>query len=227
MSDLSRDEYAAVLNGLKEKIQSARIRTALNVNTELLVLYWEIGNTINKQENIEGWGAKTVERLSLDLKIEFSDMKGLSARNLRYMRDFARAYPEFPILQHPAAKLQSTDFQEGAGISTEQVILLQHAARLPWGHHQVILDKVKSREHRCFYITKAVAEQWGRKVLAIQIDSGLYERNGKSITNFSNTLPEIDSDLAKETFKNPYVFDFITLGTEAKEKDLERALSSI
>ena len=214
---LQPNNYQLILNALKDKIRQARFKAALAANAQLLAIYWEVGQTIIQQENEEGWGAKTVERLSVDLRAEFEDMKGLSARNLRYMREFAKSYPRFLILQQAAAKLKTEE-------NNENTILQQLAAKLPWGHHQLILDKVKQEKEKYFYIQKCIENSWSRSILSLQIENDLYQKQGKSINNFQNTLPAIDSDLARETFKSSYIFDFLTLSEEAKEKDVERAL---
>lgn len=214
MSFEADKDYGKVLQQLKEKIRQARLRASHTVNKQLLALYWEIGYTILQQENTEGWGAKIVETLARDLKIEFPDMTGFSKRNLRYMKDFALAYP---ILQPPVAKLQSAENKE---ITFVQPVV----AQIPWTHQTIILDKVKTKEERLFYIQKTSENGWSKSVLALQIESGLYKRQGNTINNFPATLPAYQSDLAGEMFKNPYVFDFLNLGEEAKERELENAL---
>ncbi len=235
--NLQTNKYQQILNGLKEKIRQARFKAALTANAQLLAIYWEVGKTIIQQEKEEGWGAKTIDRLSADLRVEFEDMKGFSVRNLRYMREFAKAYPHFSILQQAAAKLeQATKPKKQPKIlqnkstklavlkNYDPAILQQAVAKLPWGHHQLILDKVKHEQEKYFYIQKCIENSWSRSVLSLQIDSKLFERQGKAISNFEDTLPAVDSDLAKETFKSSYVFDFLTLGEEAKERDIEKAL---
>ncbi|HSH64802.1 MAG TPA: PDDEXK nuclease domain-containing protein, partial [Bacteroidia bacterium] len=167
--------------------------------------------------NESGWGSKIIDRLAADLKFEFPSMKGLSPRNLRYMRNFALAYPQFVILQKPAAKTQDADNQTVA-------ILQQAAAKLPWGHHQLLLDKVKNIEERSFYILKCAENGWSRNVMLHQIESGLYNRQGALTNNFNETLPASQSELTQQLFKDPYNLDFIMLSEEAKEKDLEDAL---
>jgi predicted nuclease of restriction endonuclease-like (RecB) superfamily len=216
---LQQNKYQLILNGLKDKIRQARFKAVLTANAQLLAIYWEVGQAIIQQENEEGWGAKTVERLSVDLRTEFEDMKGLSVRNLRYMREFAKAYPQFSILQPAVAKLPKTKKPR-----TQVDILQPLIAKIPWTHHTIILDRIKDKEKRFFYLQKTVENGWSKTVLSLQIDNKLFERQGKAINNFENTLPAINSDLAKETFKSSYVFDFLTLNEEAKEKDLERAL---
>lgn len=207
--------YKDVISDLKNKIRQARQRVSLTVNKELLLIYHEIGTVISKQVKNNSWGAKIIERLASDLKTEFPDFKGLSHRNLKYMRSFAEAYPDFG--QQPAAQNQLTENQPF-------IIGQQAAAQLPWGHHQLILDKVKVQEARVFYIQKTVENGWSRNILLQQIESKLIDRIGKAINNFSSTLPDEYSDLAQQTIKNPYIFDFLSFNEEMKEKELEKAL---
>ncbi|MFN6946794.1 MAG: YhcG family protein [Cytophagaceae bacterium] len=209
--------YGSILTQLKEKIKTAQTKAVLAVNNELLKVYWEIGAVISEQEKVAGWGSKVVEKLASDLKIEFPTMKGLSPRNLRYMRDFSLAYPQFLILQQAAANFEKADNQ------IDQ-ILQQAAAKLPWGHHQVLLIKIKPLEERCFYIQKCVENGWSRSILEHQIESGLYKRQGALTHNFANTLPAYQSELTQQLFKDPYQFDFVMLGESAVERDLEDAL---
>lgn len=210
-------DYFTILQELKEKIRQARLRASISVNTELLKIYFEIGESINEQQEGQKWGSKIIERLIADLRSEFSDMKGLSPRNLRYMRDFAKEYPDFLILQRSVAKLEQTD--------NESVTILQRTvAKLPWGHNCVLLDRTETTEKRLFYAQKAIENGWSRDVLAHHIQTGLFESTGSLSNNFSLTLPRYDSDLALQIFKDPYQLDFIMLGEEAKEKDLEDAL---
>jgi len=163
------------------------------------VLYWHIGQRISDAEQTRGWGAKVVARLGADLRSEFPTMTGFSLRNLRYMRDFAEAWPDESMLQ-------------------------QAAAKLPWGHVMVLLDKVKAPFHRDWYARKATEHGWSRAILEVQIETRLHEREGKALTNFASTLPPRQSDFAQQLFKDPYNFDFLTLSTEAKERDLEQGL---
>jgi predicted nuclease of restriction endonuclease-like (RecB) superfamily len=227
-------EYQDILAKLKEKIRQTRLRASTAVNYQLLSVYYEIGRTIAIQEDIAGWGAKTVEILSKDLHADFPDMKGLSPRNLRYMRDFALAYPQFPIIQ--AKGLPETGVGDQLSILQPAVAKFQDAnldgdinlqplvAKIPWTHHIIILTKIKTPEERIFYINKTAENGWSKNILSLQIENKLYERQGKAITNFPTTMPALDSDLARETLKSPYVFDFIALSEEMKERDIEKAL---
>lgn len=156
MANKETTPYSLILLQLKDKIKTARQKAILAVNNHLLSTYWEIGNTIANQEQQAGWGGKVIEKLATDLKAEFPEMKGLSARNLRYMRDFSIAYPDF--LQQAAAKPHNT-------LNQEVIILQQAAAKLPWGHHQLLLTKVKAKEERNFYIVKSVENGWSRSIL--------------------------------------------------------------
>jgi predicted nuclease of restriction endonuclease-like (RecB) superfamily len=162
-------QYGELLHKLKEKIKSAQQRVILAVNNELLSVYWEIGNAIAEQESEAGWGGKIVDKLAADLKSEFSDMKGLSPRNLRYMRDFALAYPAF--LQQAAAKTKLPENKEFA-------FLQPLVAKLPWSHHQILLTKLKTTEERAFYIQKTAQNGWSKRILEHQIESGLHKTHG-------------------------------------------------
>ncbi len=198
---LDSKSYQTLLTELKQRIRAAQVRAALAVNQELVLLYWGIGREILARQGEEGWGSKVVERLAKDLRVEFPEMKGLSRTNLLYMRAFAEAWPEQPIVQ-------------------------QVAGQLPWFHNCTILDKIKLPEERLWYTQAAIQNGWSRSVLLMQIETNLYRRQGKAITNFQTTLPAPQSDLAQQLIKDPYNFDFLTLGQEAKERDLERALLS-
>jgi predicted nuclease of restriction endonuclease-like (RecB) superfamily len=198
-NDLVPPDYEQFLGELKDRIRRAQVRAALSVNRELVLLYWQIGHEISARMKEQGWGAKVVDRLARDLKHEFPEMKGFSPRNLRYMRAFAEAYPDEAMLQ-------------------------QVVATLPWAHNVVLLDKTKDADERAWYANAAVQHGWSRNVLAHQIGSALYHRQGKAVTNFETTLPAPQSDLARQILKDPYNFDFLTLDDDAHERDLERGL---
>lgn len=193
--------YADWLGELKTRIQTARMRAALAVNSELVLLYWEIGRDIIALQQEQGWGAKVIECLATDLRREFPDMKGFSPRNLKYMRAFAEAWPEVQFVQ-------------------------QVAAQIPWFHNCVLLDKIGASKEREWYARKAFEHGWSRNILVMQIESRLYQRQGKAISNFAATLPPPQSDLAQQTLKDPYLFDFLGLGDEAQERDVERGLTA-
>ena len=195
--DLAR--YEAFLTDLKHRIRTAQVKAAIAVNHELILLYWQIGMDILTRQQQEGWGTKVVERLAKDLKREFPDIKGFSSRNLKYMRAFAETYPDAQFVQ-------------------------QAAAQIPWFHHCVLMDRVKEAQARLWYIQQTAENGWSRAVLEMQIESNLYQRQGGAVTNFARTLPPPQSDLAQQLLKDPYNFDFLTLGNAVQERDLERGL---
>ncbi len=197
--DILPGGYEDLLGQLKERIRSAQLRAGLAVNRELVLLYWQIGGEILGRQGREGWGAKVIDRLAADLRRSFPEMTGLSARNLKYMRAFAEAWPDGAIVQ-------------------------QAAAQIPLFHNCVLLDKVKNQDERSWYINKTIENGWSRNVLVHWIESDLYERQGKATTNFARSLPPPRSDLAGEILKDPYNFEFLTLADDAEERALQRGL---
>ena len=191
--------YPQLLAEIKARITKARLRASLSANRELVLLYWKIGREILKRQKQEGWGTQVIARLARDLGRAFPEMKGFSVRNLQYMRKFAEAYSRASFVQ-------------------------QAAAQIPWFHNCILIDRVKSLAERSWYIQQTLAHGWSRNVLGHQIESGLYRRQGKALTNFSRTLSRPQSDLARETLKDPYVFDFLSLGPAAEERDLQHFL---
>lgn len=187
------------MKSIKERIQTAQVRAAVAVNQQLVVLYWGIGKEILSRQAQEGWGKNVIPRLSKDLSSEFPEMKGLSPRNLGYMKAFAEAWPDEAILQEPLAKLT-------------------------WFHNLTLLEKIKTEEERLWYAQAAIEHGWSRNVLVIQIEAGLYGRQGKAITNFTKALPAPQSDLAQQLLKDPYNFDFLTLSKDADEREVETGL---
>jgi predicted nuclease of restriction endonuclease-like (RecB) superfamily len=196
---LTPDGYPQFLAELKKRIQSAQLRASLAVNRELVLLYWNIGRDILDRQQRESWGSKVIDRLAMDLKRAFPGVKGFSPRNLKYMRAFAEAWPD-------------------------EVIVQQAVAQLPWGHNVRLLDLVKAPEDRMWYIKASIQHGWSRNVLVHQIESGRRNRQGKAVANFDRTLPAPQSDLAQDITKDPYNFDFLMLGDDAHERDLERGL---
>jgi predicted nuclease of restriction endonuclease-like (RecB) superfamily len=193
------DGYTDWLRDLKTRIHSAQQCAALAVNRELVSLYWQIGRDILARQASQGWGAKVIERLAHDLRTAFPEMKGFSRANLMYMRAFAEAWPDAEIVQHAVGQL-------------------------PWGHNLVLLSKLKNPAERQWYAAKTIEHSWSRHVLAMQIETRLLERNGAAVTNFEASLPRSQSDLARESLKDPYRFDFLGLTDEAQERDVEQAL---
>ncbi|KZT17516.1 hypothetical protein A1D30_00115 [Acidovorax sp. GW101-3H11] len=191
--------YADWLADLKGRIHGAQQRATLAVNRELVLLYWQIGRDILQRQAAQGWGAKVIERLAQDLRVAFPEMKGFSRANLMYMRAFAQAWPDAEIVQ-------------------------QAVGQLPWGHNLVLLTQLKDPELRLAYAQNAIAHGWSRNVLNIHIETRRLERSGQAITNFEARLPQPQSDLARESLKDPYRFDFLGLSDEAHEREIEGAL---
>ncbi|MGH7874939.1 MAG: PDDEXK nuclease domain-containing protein [Candidatus Binatia bacterium] len=191
--------YAPLLVDLKARVRAAQVRAVLSVNRELVSLYWHIGREILRCQREEGWGAKVVERLAKDLRLEFPEMHGFSRANLLSMRAFADVYPNDAIVQ-------------------------QLVGQLPWGHNVLLLTKVKNTDQRLWYAQQALEHGWSRAVLTVQIETGAHARSGKALTNFKQTLTPPQSDLAQQVLKDPYVFDFLTLSVEARERELEQRL---
>lgn len=192
-------DYVPVLEELKERVRTAQLRARRVVNTELLTLYWHIGSTIGRRQDAEGWGAATVERLAADLRAAFPTMTGLSRSNLYRMRAFARAW------------------------SLEEVVP-QAVGQLPWGHIAVLLEKLDDRGARDWYAAAAVEHGWSRNVLLNQVMSRAHARTGAAPSNFAERLPAPHGELAQQIAKDPYVFDFLELGGEVAERDLEQGL---
>lgn len=194
------DGYGELLEQLKREIGAARTRAALAVNTELIGLYWRIGREIVGREGREGWGAKVVPTLSRDLRSAFPEMSGLAERNLRYMRDFARCWPDWAMLP-------------------------QAVAKLPWGHVRCLLDKVgDQRDAQVWYATRAVAEGWSRRLLEHHLATGRFEREGAALTNFQTTLSASEGELVRRVLQDDYSLQFLGLTSRAKEAEVERSL---
>lgn len=191
--------YTDWLTELKARIHRAQQRATLVVNRELVLLYWQIGTDILARQAAQGWGAKVIERLAHDLRNDFPEMKGFSPRNLKYMRTFAEVWTELEFVQ-------------------------EVLAQLPWYHQIALLDKLKTSDERQWYAKQAIEHNWSRNVLVMQIETRLFARQGNAITNFEQRLPKPDSDLARESIKDPYRFDFLGLTNEAQERAIEDAL---
>lgn len=199
MKSLLPPDYAAWLAQLKRRIAGARQRAVLAANEEQIRLYHDVGREILDRQERQGWGAKVIDRLSADLRAAFPDMRGLSPRNLKYMAFFAKACPDLQIGQ-------------------------QSAAQLPWFHIVTLLTRVPEPLEREWYAREAVRNGWSRDALEAQINSQLHRRSGKALTNFKAKLPEPQAGVASAILKDPYHFDFLGLGEEAEERDIENAL---
>jgi len=193
--------YKVFIHDIKSKIQMAQIKASIKVNEELLRLYWELAQMIVAKQKESNWGDNFIEQISNDLKIEFPNMKGFSKTNLLYMKKWYLFWSDANLPQ-----------------------LVGEIFHIPWGHNREIITQCKNREEALFYTQKTVENSWSRAVLVHQIESSLYHREGKAISNFDAKLPPIQSDLAKATLKDPYIFDFLNLTQKHNERELEDAL---
>lgn len=202
-------EYKKFLIELKEKVKNSQLKAAIKVNYELLNLYWELGKKITEKQKEYSWGDSFISNLSNDLKKEFPDMKGFSVQNLKNIRYWYLFYAEYLIGLQPVSQLKKIE---------------NKIKSIPWGHNQRIMYKCKSVREAIFYVEKTIENGWSRTILEHQIDSKLYERLGSAISNFDSRLPKVQSELAKQTIKDPYNFDFLTLRDKYDERELEDAL---
>ena len=195
---MNTTEYLSIIENIKHEINAAQYRAAVHVNADMLLLYYDIGCVINEHKT---WGSKFIDNLAADIRLAFPKSKGYSVRNLKYMAKFAETYAEREFVQ-------------------------QVVAQIPWGHNIVILDKVNNLEERKWYIKKSAQNGWSRNVLVHQIESNLYQRQvlAEKVSNFENRLPSHQSELAVQTMKDPYVFDFIAFNEDMVERDIEQAL---
>ena len=198
MANINKNQYKKIFENIKNEILSSQYKAMQAVNKELIFMYWHIGKII--LENAR-WGNKFIDNLSIDLKLEFPTIKGFSIRNLKNMKKFAKEYPDFEFVQNVSAQIT-------------------------WSDNLLIIDKVKEFEERKWYIDETAKNGWGYDILDWQIKSNLYERQviSDKTTNFQNTLPDVQSDLALQTIKDPYIFDFVSLKGKVKELEIERAM---
>ena len=240
-------DYATLVDDIKTRIRRAQVRANLSVNRELIILYWEIGGLITRLQDRAGWGAGVIPQLARDLKNELPELKGFSVTNLKRMTLFYREYSSLflispqlvgqieasgkgpPLMSQlrptepessgkmpqAVAQLQTGEFKE-----VQQLVL-----GIPWGHNILLIEKVKEHDKRFWYMKKTIENGWSRSVLGLQIESDAYSRTAQAVTNFELTLPEPQSDLAKQTLKDPYIFDFLTLDTTFRERELETGLT--
>ena len=221
--------YAQWRKDIEHLIDTAKLHTALNVNVGTLTLYWNIGKSILHKQEQEGWGKQVIEQLSKDLISRYPDDRGYSKRNLGYMKSFAMQYPDFPFLQVPLAKLRELPILQAtlAKLESEGKDFVQvPLAQISWYHHISLLPKVKDEAERAYYITETAQNGWSRDVMLLQIDNGYIHAKGHAINNFEQTLPPLQSDLARYIFKNPYNFSFIGTIALQNELDIEKSLTS-
>ena len=220
--------YPRLLGDLKSRIRNARVRAALAANAELISLYWDIGRLIVERQAEEAWGKGIVDLLSADLRREFDGMDGLSASNLRRMRRFYIEWSQSSVIcAQPVRKLPSPD-ETGSPIEDKLVgnLLPDILREVPWGHNITLMEKLTEPEMRLWYARMASQNGWSRAILQAQIESGLWTREGAAPTNFARTLPNLESDLARSLFKDPYLLDFVIGKEQLSERDLEDQIAS-
>ena len=204
----STKEYDSTLADLKKHIRASQLRAAIAVNHELIRLYWIIGKTIVEKQEGSGWGSKFIEKLAKDLQNEFPGIEGFSRTNIFRMRAF---YREYKLVPPPVGQF-------------DELTHLGFLTQIPWSHNVVLMEKLEDIQERLWYAQKTIEYSWSRDILSTWIGLKLHKREGKAITNFKATLPSPQSDLAQQTLKDPYIFDFLTLHDDHVEKDLEKGL---
>lgn len=207
MSQIIDSQYKNWLKSLKAQFLQSQLKAVVRVNQELLQFYWHLGGEILEKQQSAQWGDGFLNQLSKDLMAEFPDVKGFSKRNLELIRRWRSFWVELSTKQPEIAKQ-----------------LVSQLCQLPWGHNLAIVSKAKSHDEALFYLQNSLEHGWSRAVLVHQIESGLWQRDGKALSNFQQTLPATQSDLAQQSLKDPYVFDFLTLRKDYNERDLEKGL---
>lgn len=220
-ASLINTQFTTLLTDIKSRIQSAQTRAVLAANAELVRLYWDIGRLIAGRQKSEGWGAAVIPRLARELHNELPELKGFSERNIGRMISFFREYPKpGSILPQLAAKTRPSTILPQAAAKLENSLLWS----IPWFHHVLLLEKVKDVSARHWYMQQTIANGWSRNILALQISAQAHARQGKATSNFAALLPAPQSDLARQTLKDPYIFDFLTLTEPFQERELETEL---
>ncbi len=208
---VNADDYKVWLGELKQKFQQTQLKAAVQVNANLLEFYWGLGKDIVDKQANATWGDGFLKQLSHDLMREFPDVKGFSLRNMAFIRQWYLFWnQESVIVKQPVSQLSQQ--------------LVDQLTQIPWGHNLKIIAKCKNRTEALYYVQQTQVHGWSRSVLTHQIESGLWQRDGKAVNNFAATLPAIQSDLAQQTLKDPYVFDFLTLSNDYTERELEQNL---
>lgn len=222
MNTIKHDnQYINWLKEIKSKILSSQLKAAIAANSVVIDFYFNLGKMISEKESV--WGSKLLETLSVDLKNEFPEMQGFSVTNLKYCRLFYTYISIRPQSEDELDVIKSPRIEDENNFLSENK-LYKHIRQIPWGHIKLLIGKVKNLQEATFYIQQTIENGWSRDVLALQIKSDLYGRQGKAITNFEKTLPTPQSDLAQQTIKDPYSFDFLTLTKPYNERDIERQL---
>ncbi len=235
---MSGTNYISLISEIKLRIREAQVKATLAANGQMIMMYWDIGNLILNRQANEGWGTNVIQKLSVDIQKDIPEIKGFSSRNMGYMLRFAN---EYSILQQPVAKLQNTDNQEieimqqpvalleinENSILQEPVLKLKNSQLLlsiPWGHNILLIEKIKNIETRFWYMQQTIENGWSREVLSSMIKSNSFDRKGSVVNNFELHLPNLQSELVKQTLKDPYIFDFLTIAEQFTERELETEL---
>ena len=226
---IDNNEYQQWFQHLCEEIDRQRLKAVMQLNAATLQHYWWLGNDIIQKQKEQGWGAKVIDQLSVDLQKRYGGESGYSVRNLKYMRQFADEYPDFPFVQVPLAQLQEKPFLQARlanfTVSADGEFVQVPLAQITWYHHISMLPKIKDQALRAFYMTEAHIQGWSRDIMMMQIEDGYHKKAIALPNNFDTTLPPIKSDLAKAAFKDPYNFGFVDMTKVMKEKDLEDQLA--
>lgn len=213
-------DYANLLTDIKQRIRQAQTRAMLSVNAELIRLYWELGRMLDARQHVEGWGAAVIPRLARDIRNDLPEIKGFSERNIKRMLAFYREYAGAEFVPRAVAQIElEQKVPQAVALFSGDTLLA-----LPWGHHLLLMEKVKVAETRDWYMRATLTNGWSRSVLQMQIESAAHTRHGKATSNFALRLPEPQSDLAQQALKDPYLFDFLTLAEPFRERELETGL---
>lgn len=216
--------YSALLGDIKVRIRRGQTRAILSANAEMVQMYWDIGQMLDAKQNEKGWGSRIIPELSRDLKNELPEIKGFSERNLKRMVAFFRAYPSQRV-NGPQLVAQKEGAQKVpravAQLKTNYFNIIN---QIPWGHHFLLLEKIKDVEQRFWYMQQTLEQGWSRDMLASMITTKVHKRHGKATSNFKTRLPAPQSDLVQQTLKDPYIFDFMTLEEAFHERELETGL---
>jgi len=205
------NEYKNFIIDIKSKIQISQTNAITKVNQELIILYFNIGKSIFIKQQELGWGAKVIDNLSSDIKVTFPQLGGFSVRNINLMVQFYKEYQDIQIVQPSVAQIEN-----------EKMPLL--VAQISWTHNTILIEKIKDLDLRSWYMTKIIEHGWSKDVLSLMIKSEVHKREAKLTSNFKNILPSNDSDLVQQSFKDPYIFDFLTISEPFRERELESNL---
>jgi len=226
--------YSNLLRDIKARIRQAQIKATLSANAEMVTMYWDIGRMIQERQDHEGWGTAVIPRLSRDIRNELPEEKGFSERNVKRMLRFYREYPNLLLIMPQAVtQLQQAENKDDLKVpqsvaqlpeNNQSVILQRLLPQIPWGHTILLIERIKDLSSRLWHMEQIILNGWSRDTLALMIKSGVYERQGKSINNFEFTLPDPQSDLARQSLKDPFIFDFLTLTEPFNERELETEL---